>query len=100
MIQHTHITSCVIYNSSILLLSGLKTKQPFEAFGKVQKISTSVHSQNDHKGEGYVDLLMLFSTSLRLVEVIDDLNNHKQAMVVRAAYKMKDKARACVAVGG
>ena len=43
---------------------------------------------------------MLFSTSLRLVEVIDDLNNHKQAMVVRAAYKMKDKARACVAVGG
>ena len=52
------------------------------------------------KGEGYVDLLMLFSTSLRLVEVIDDLNNHKQAMVVRAAYKMKDKARACVAVGG
>ena len=33
-------------------------------------------------------------------DVIDDLNNHKQAMVVRAVYKMKDKARACVAVGG
>ena len=28
------------------------------------------------------------------------LNNHKQAMVVRAVFKMKDNARACIAVGG
>ena len=33
-------------------------------------------------------------------DVIDELNNHRQAMVVRAVFKMKDKARACVAVGG
>ena len=33
-------------------------------------------------------------------DVIDNINNHKQAMVVRAVFKMKDKARACVAVGG
>ena len=33
-------------------------------------------------------------------DVIDNINNHKRAMVVRAVYKMKDKARACVAVGG
>ena len=32
-------------------------------------------------------------------DVVDDLNN-KQDMVVRAVYKMKDKARQCVAVGG
>ena len=33
-------------------------------------------------------------------DVIDNLNNHKQAMVVRAVFKMKEKARACIAVGG
>ena len=33
-------------------------------------------------------------------DVIDNINNHKQAMVVRAVFKMRDKARACVAVGG
>ena len=33
-------------------------------------------------------------------DVIDNINNHKQAMVVRSVLKMKDKARACVAVGG
>ena len=33
-------------------------------------------------------------------DVIDELNNHRQAMVVRAVFKMKDKARACVAVDG
>ena len=33
-------------------------------------------------------------------DVVDDLNNNKQDMVVRAVYKMKDKARQCVAVGG
>ena len=33
-------------------------------------------------------------------EVIDDLNNDKQAMVVRSVHKMKAKAAACVAVGG
>lgn len=33
-------------------------------------------------------------------EVIDNINNHKQAMVVRAVFKMKEKARACIAVGG
>ena len=33
-------------------------------------------------------------------EVIDDLNNNKQAMVVRSVHKMKAKAAACVAVGG
>ena len=32
--------------------------------------------------------------------VVDDINNHKQAMVRRAVRKMKDKAQACVAVGG
>ena len=32
--------------------------------------------------------------------VVDDLNNNKQDMVVRAVYKMKDKARQCVAVDG
>ena len=32
--------------------------------------------------------------------VVDDLNNNKQDMVVRAVFKMKDKARQCVAVGG
>ena len=33
-------------------------------------------------------------------EVIDDLNNNKQAMVARSVHKMKAKAAACVAVGG
>ena len=32
--------------------------------------------------------------------VVDDINNHKQAMVRRAVRKMKHKAQACVAVGG
>ena len=32
--------------------------------------------------------------------VVDDINNHKQGMVRRAVRKMKDKAQACVAVGG
>ena len=32
--------------------------------------------------------------------VVDDLNNNKQPMVVRAIYKMNDKAGACLAVGG
>ena len=32
--------------------------------------------------------------------VVDDLNNNKQAMVVRSVHKMKAKAQACVAVGG
>ena len=32
--------------------------------------------------------------------VVDDLNNNKQAMVVRSVLKMKARARACVAVGG
>ena len=31
---------------------------------------------------------------------VDDLNNNKQAMVVRSVLKMKARARACVAVGG
>ena len=31
--------------------------------------------------------------------VVDDLNNNKQDMVVRAVFKMKYKARQCVAVG-
>ena len=33
-------------------------------------------------------------------EVIGNINNHKQAMVVKAVFKMKEKARACIAVGG
>ena len=38
---------------------------------------------------------------LRQVEhVVDDINNHKQGMVRTAVRKMKDKAQACVAVGG
>ena len=32
--------------------------------------------------------------------VVDDINNHKQGMVRRAVRNMKDKAQACVAVGG
>ena len=32
--------------------------------------------------------------------VVNDLNNNKQAMVVRSVHKMKAKAQACVAVGG
>ena len=32
--------------------------------------------------------------------VVDDLNNNKQAMVVRSVLKMKAKAQACIAVGG
>ena len=32
--------------------------------------------------------------------LVDDINNHKQGMVRRAVRKMKDKAQACVAVGG
>ena len=32
--------------------------------------------------------------------VVDDLNNNKQAMVIRSVLKMKARARACVAVGG
>ena len=32
--------------------------------------------------------------------VVDDLNNNKQDIVVRAVFKMKDKARQCVAVYG
>ena len=32
-------------------------------------------------------------------DVVDDLNNNKQAMVVRAVHKMKEKAQSCVAVG-
>ena len=32
--------------------------------------------------------------------VVDDINNTKQAMVVRSVLKMKERARACVAVGG
>ena len=33
-------------------------------------------------------------------EVVDELNNHKQDMVVRSVFKMKERARSCVAVGG
>ena len=33
-------------------------------------------------------------------DVVDDLNNNKQAMVVRSVLKMKAKAQACIAVGG
>ena len=32
--------------------------------------------------------------------VVDEINNHKQDMVIRAVRKMKEKAQACVAVGG
>ena len=32
--------------------------------------------------------------------VVDDLNNNKQAMVVRSVLKMKARAQACIAVGG
>jgi len=34
------------------------------------------------------------------VRRLDDLNDNKQAMVVRSVHKMKAKAAACVAVGG
>ena len=33
-------------------------------------------------------------------KVIDDINTNRQAMVVRSVHKMKEKAAACVAVGG
>ena len=32
--------------------------------------------------------------------MVDDLNNHKQDMVIRSVLKLKERARACVAVGG
>ena len=32
--------------------------------------------------------------------VVDEINNHKQDMVRRAVRKMKERAQACVAVGG
>ena len=37
---------------------------------------------------------------LRRKNVVDDLNNNKQAMVVKAVHKMKERAQSCVAVGG
>ena len=33
-------------------------------------------------------------------EVIDDINTNRQAMVVRSVHIMKEKAAACVTVGG
>ena len=35
-----------------------------------------------------------------VLDVVDELNNHKQDMVVRSVLKMKERARSCVAVGG
>ena len=32
--------------------------------------------------------------------VVDEINNHKQDMVIRAVRNMKERAQACVAVGG
>ena len=32
--------------------------------------------------------------------VVDEINNQKQDMVIRAVRKMKERAQACVAVGG
>ena len=32
--------------------------------------------------------------------VVDEINNHKQDMVRRAVRKMKERAQACVDVGG
>ena len=32
--------------------------------------------------------------------VVDEINNQKQDMVIRAVAKMKERAQACVAVGG
>ena len=32
--------------------------------------------------------------------VVDEINNQKQDMVIRAVKKMKERAQACVAVGG
>ena len=32
--------------------------------------------------------------------VVDEINNQKQDMVIRAVSKMKERAQACVAVGG
>ena len=40
------------------------------------------------------------ATRCQAEHVVDDINNHKQGMVRRAVRKMKDKAQACVAVGG
>ena len=35
-----------------------------------------------------------------VLDVVDELNNHKQDKVVRSVLKMKERARSCVAVGG
>ena len=32
--------------------------------------------------------------------MVDEINNQKQDMVIRAVRKMKERAQACVAVGG
>ena len=34
------------------------------------------------------------------VYLVDEINNQKQDMVIRAVRKMKERAQACVAVGG
>ena len=47
-----------------------------------------------------VPLNRIKSLSTLVEHVVDDINNHKQGMVRRAVRKMKDKAQACVAVGG
>ena len=42
----------------------------------------------------------LVEKKLHAERVVDEINNQKQDMVIRAVRKMKERAQACVAVGG
>ena len=55
-------------------------------------------SLNFPKDHVYFGIVLFHSDQSE--RVVDEINNQKQDMVIRAVRKMKERAQACVAVGG